>query len=57
MGSVVMKNRSGGGGMANTSLTGVVVNDVKIPLSDLTGQNANIAIGGAKSNKNSVVIK
>ena len=56
-GSVVMKNRSAGGGAGNVSSSGVVINDIKIPLSGLSGQNANVAVGGKTSNKNSVVFK
>ena len=56
-GSVVMKNRGGGGGAGNVSASGVVINDIKIPLSEMSGQNVNVSIGGKTSNKNSVVFK
>jgi hypothetical protein len=56
-GSVVMKNRGSGGGASNVSGSGVVINDIRVPLSELSGQNANVAIGGTTSNKNSVVFK
>jgi hypothetical protein len=35
----------------------VVINDVKIPFSEITGQNVNVELGGGTSNKNSVVYK
>ena len=56
-GSVVIKNQNSSGGANNRSGSGVVINDVKIPFSGLSGQNANVATGGRTSNKNSVVFK
>jgi hypothetical protein len=55
--SVVMKGRSKNSALHNSSSVGMVINDVEIPFSQITGQDVNVQLGGGTSNKNSIVFK
>ena len=56
-GPVVLKNAGGRGEATNAFGSGIVIDDVKIPLSGLSSQNANVTVGGRTSNKKFIIFK